>query len=207
MLQIESPHAGNTGKPLFGGITLALMLICATPVLGQPTTQPEPQVDLESIDSLLGGDELSGEQPTTETPPATEDAEPVAEPGSDPDAPVDEAPAETAPDETPPGDAPELSDLDRSYLAYAHCIDEAARALTGQGEAAEVVGVRTLLRCPNERAAYVNAFYFTLLPNFPDTEEAVVRARADRLVAQTDSFFLARIGEGAAAPAPATEAE
>lgn len=96
---------------------------------------------------------------------------------------------------------PALSDLDRAYAAYSLCVDEAAKTLAEAGEAAEVIGVRALAACGEERAAYVNAFYFALLPHAGETDEPVLRARAGRLVSQTDSFLIAKINEDAATPA------
>lgn len=161
------------------------------------TQSSEPQVDLESVDSLLGGDEVAGEQRMSDAP--VED-EAIAEP------PATDTPPAPEPEPTP---APQPTDLDRAYAAYSGCTSSAGATLTEQGEAIEVVGVRALAACGEERAAYVNAFYFAQLPAPEGVEERELRLRAERLVSQTDTFLIATVTEAATAarnPAPAEPA-
>lgn len=187
MLMFKKFHTAPN-KAVLSGLTLTLGLVCTVPALAQQADESDPQAGLESIDSPLEED--------APTERVTSDAEPAAVDPSIEDAPADELSE----------DQPALSDLDRTYAAYSLCVDEAAGALAEAGEAAEVIGVRALAACGEERAAYVNAFYFALLPQAGDTDEPVLRARAGRLVSQTDSFLIAKINEGSAAPTDA-EAE
>ncbi|MBC7985191.1 MAG: hypothetical protein H7X93_00760 [Sphingomonadaceae bacterium] len=179
----------------FRNLTVGLwgIILAWAPALAQ-----DPQVDLESVDALLGGDEVAGEEPTAVAP--AEGGTIAAPP------PAEEAPPAPEPEPTP---APEPSDLDRAYAAYSGCTSSAGASLTEQGEALEVVGVRALAACGEERAAYVNAFYFAQLPAPEGVEERELRLRAERLVSQTDTFLIATVTEAATAarnPAPAEPA-
>lgn len=183
--------------------SVAACALLATPVLAQ--SEEEPQVDLEAIDALLGGSmvtESDDDGDAAEGDAAIADGDddgPGGDEGADEDAPgpgeaeaaddgdAAEEEGEEAVDED--GEA-ELSDLTRAFNAYSLCASEAGAELEGDGFAVDQIGPEALLRCAGHRAAYVNAFYFDLLPRYADSTEADVRASAERLVAQSDAALM-----------------
>jgi hypothetical protein len=163
-------------------------VLAAAPLVAQPT-EPEAdgEVNLDAIDRLFGDDQVAGgEDETDDTgePEATADdgdgdEEAASEADGDEET-ADEAAAEDTEEREP-------TDLERALAAYEICASEAGTGLAEQGFSPEQAGQEALLRCSGQRAAYVNAFYFSLLPRYPDASEAEVRASADRLAAQTDN--------------------
>lgn len=135
-------------------------------------------VDLDAIDALLGGAAVTGADNTDAGDADTPDAE-----GEEPT----EADSDASGDGEEDADAHQPSDLTLAFNAYSLCASEAGAALEETGFALDVIGQEALLHCSGQRAAYVNAFYFTLLPYHPDGDEIEVRASAERLVAQSDT--------------------
>jgi len=167
-------------------------------LMAQPAgDEPEPTVNLDAIDAMLGGSRVTGGEAVADSAPVDDAAaedEAVAEVATgDENALVDGSGAEGEIVSEQNRDEP--SDLDRAYADYSLCASEAGIELEGSGFALDVIGQEALLRCAGPRSAYVNAFYFSLLPRYPGEEEGVVRGHAERLVAQTDSFIVAKVGE------------
>ncbi|NNC72347.1 MAG: hypothetical protein HKN78_05660 [Sphingomonadaceae bacterium] len=170
--------------------SMAACALFAAPALAQ-TDEPEGdgQIDLESVDSLLGGSAV--------TEPEDEDAGDAAEEAgvADGDIAVDEAADEESTDDEDADEATtdedgEISDLTRAFNGYSLCASDAGTELEEQGFAIDQIGTEALLRCAGQRAAYVNAFYFDLLPRYPESTEQQVREVADRLVTQSDAALM-----------------
>ncbi len=155
----------------FVSVAACAALLTASPVFAQSADEQDGELDLESVDSLLGGQTVTGGEDD-----AGDDA--VPEDGNN---------AGNVEDE------PELSDLDRAFFDYSNCASEAAAEMEEAGMDIDVIGQEALLRCAGQRAAYTNAFYFSLLPRYPDTPEADVRAVADGLVRQSDTALASEI--------------
>lgn len=98
-------------------------------------------------------------------------------------------------DDLAEGEVPEPSDLTRAFNRYSICVQESGVALEETGFGLDVIGSESLLRCSGERTAYVNAFYFSLLPRYPDADEVSVRASAERLAVQSDRALIAMVTE------------
>ncbi|QLC25556.1 hypothetical protein HFP57_11360 [Parasphingopyxis algicola] len=156
-------------------IAVCVVLAATVAVHAQTDAEEDGAVDLNAIDSLLSDQIVTGDQDGDDD--ATAEDAVIA--GSDVVAAGEEEPAE---DEAPP----EPSDLTLAFNAYSLCASEAGAALEETGFALDTISREALLRCSGQRAAYVNAFYFSLLPRYPDSPEADVRASAERLVAQSD---------------------
>ena len=177
----------------FASLAACLALAAPSLLYAQTADEADGEVDLNAIDALLGGQEVTGdaemdadvvEEETDDATGASEDEDEAPEDiedGGDAEA-MDEEEA-----------APEPSDLTIAFNAYSLCSSEAGAALEETGFALDVIGEEALLRCSGQRAAYVNAFYFSLLPRDPDAQEAAVRASAERLVAQTDMALAALV--------------
>lgn len=174
-------------------ISMGACLALAMPgaAIAQAEDEADGELNLESVDSLLGDRVVTGDEDLDEDA-ADEDA-PIAD-GDDPAEPddaedADPADSEEATDEDAAGEegATEPSDLTLAFNAYSLCALEAGTALEESGFALDQIGREALLRCSSQRAAYVNAFYFSLVPRYPDAAEAEVRASAERLVAQSDT--------------------
>ena len=189
---------------------LAACLLLASPAALLAQNETDGDVDLDAIDSLfadeeeaaeddaspggdVSGDETSDEDPADEGETSDED-----EAGED-DASEDEEAAEDKP--------PTPSDLTLAFNGYSNCATEAGVELEETGFSLNVIGDEALLRCSGQRAAYVNAFYFSMLPRYPDEPEATIRASAERLVAQSDAALAHLIVEEASAAREAREAE
>ena len=203
----------------------ACAALMAPPLAAQPAeTVGDAEFDPALVDSMFGDaavtqpaeeDELGEAQPDAGTP--EEDVIEAEEPGEEPgtEAAADEADElaepggeqpETADDAEPAEDDPGPTDLDRAYAAYGQCVGEAAVELDAAGFAADQVGEEAVLRCSTARSAYVNAFYFSLLPRYPGETEQAVRAVAERLARQTDAHLAAHaLDEGRAAAADVAE--
>lgn len=160
-------------------VSAAACLALAVPAaLSAQTDEPESgAVDLDAIDALLGGAGVTG------------DADAAAAAAEGEEAAADDAPA---PEEGEEADVAEEeayqpSDLTIAFNAYSLCASEAGAALEETGFALDVIGQEALLHCSGQRAAYLNAFYFSLAPHYPDAGEAEIRNRAERLVAQSDT--------------------
>ncbi|MGP1281764.1 MAG: hypothetical protein ACTS1X_02200 [Parasphingopyxis sp.] len=146
-----------------------LMLAAPVTVHAQTDTEEDGAVDLNAIDALLGDQAVTGDEDRGDDA-AAEDA----------------AVADGDDDAVEADGAVEPSDLTVAFNAYSLCASEAGAALEETGFALDTIGREALLRCSGQRAAYVNAFYFSLLPRYPDAPEPDVRASAERLVAQSD---------------------
>lgn len=169
-------------------------LLAASPGLAQEEEE-DGEVDMESIDALLGDRVVT--QPRNDRPDedAAEEDAPVPDDDADGPGDEDEAEAEEAiTSEEPPA---EPSDLDRAYAHYAQCVAESGEALEAADFAIEDIGGEAVLRCSGARAAYVNAFYFSLVPRYPGLAEPAIRATAERLVRATDEFLATKAGEEA----------
>lgn len=169
-------------------LRIASMTACAllaAPVLAQSDDEPV-EVDLDAIDAMLR-DSVVTEGEDADGDAAEEDAG-IADGDEDGPAPEDDG-EESAADETEDGEG-EISDLTRAFNGYSLCASEAGAALEEQGFAIDQIGSEALLRCGGQRAAYVNAFYFDLLPRYPESTEQQVRTVAERLVAQSDSALM-----------------
>lgn len=196
--------------------SMAACVLLAAPALAQ-SDEPEGdgQINLESIDSLLGGSVVTEPEDEDDGDAAEEagvaDGDITADEAADEESADDEEADESAPEED--GDEGEISDLTRAFNVYSLCASDAGAALEEQGFAMDQIGQEALLRCAGQRAAYVNAFYFDLLPRYPDSTERQVREVADRLVTQSDAALMnvvaaevrelrnARPDEGGRAPA------
>ena len=179
-------------------VSLAACVALAAPVAlsAQSTDEPDAEVDLDAIDALLGDQDVTSENDADAN--ATEEeavGEDEASEERDDDATSEDNPVENGSDQAAENeeDAPEPSDLTLAFNAYSLCSSEAGAALEETGFALEQIGTEALLRCSGQRAAYVNAFYFSLLPRYPDAPEASVRASAERLVAQSDMALAALV--------------
>lgn len=170
-------------------ITMPVALT-AQPVDEEP--EADGELNLDAIDAMLGGSRVTGGEDAAASP-ADDAAEVTTE---DEEALVDGSGTEGEIVTEENRDEP--SDLDRAYADYSRCASEAGIELEGSGFALDVIGQEAVLRCAGPRSAYVNAFYFSLLPRYPGEEEGVVRGHAERLVAQTDGFIVAKVGEEAA---------
>ncbi|RED17186.1 hypothetical protein [Parasphingopyxis lamellibrachiae] len=168
----------------FASMAACLVLAVPTALVAQNDEQEGGgTVDLDAIDALLGGAAVTGAGDTAAGDADTTDAEGEEPTEEDTDSSGDGE--EDAAEED--AEAPEISDLTLAFNAYSLCASEAGAALEETGFALDVIGREALLRCSGQRAAYVNAFYFSLLPYHPDGEEIEVRASAERLVAQSDT--------------------
>jgi len=162
--------------------SMAACLALAAPVAlaAQSDNQEDGGIDLDAIDALLSGADVTagedGDSSDAEGEDATDDAsdDEASEGGEDEAAEEDE-------------DTPEPSDLTLAFNGYSLCATEAGAALEETGFALDVIGQEALLHCSGQRAGYVNAFYFSLVPHYPDSDEAEIRASAERLVAQSDT--------------------
>jgi hypothetical protein len=164
--------------------------------LAAQEAEADGELNLEAVDMLFGDRQVTTDE-TADAEIVDED-ESEAEEGEDAAEDVAEAAEETEEDRQP-------NDLERALAGYEICVSEAGVGLAEQGFSPEQAGREALLRCGGQRAAYVNAFYFTLLPNYPDTPELQVRASAERLAAQTDNaiaMLVAREITEAVAAAP-----
>lgn len=160
-------------------VSAAACLALAVPAaLSAQTDEPESgAVDLDAIDALLGGAGVTG------------DADAAAAAAEGEEAAADDAPAPEEGEEADVAEeeAHQPSDLTIAFNAYSLCASEAGAALEETGFALDVIGQEALLHCSGQRAAYLNAFYFSLAPHYPDAGEAEIRNRAERLVAQSDT--------------------
>ena len=180
---------------------LAACLLLASPVALLAQNEMDGDVDLDAIDSLFADEEEAAEEDTAPEGDASDhEAETSDEDqtGED-DASEDEEAAEDKP--------PTPSDLTLAFNGYSNCATEAGVELEETGFSLNVIGDEALLRCSGQRAAYVNAFYFSMLPRYPDAPEATIRASAERLVAQSDAALAHLIVEEASAAREAREAE
>jgi hypothetical protein len=153
-------------KMRVASMAACLMLAAPVAVHAQTDAEEDGAVDLNAIDSLLGDQVVTGDEDRGDDA-AAEDAA-VADGAVEADEVI------------------EPSDLTVAFNAYSLCASEAGAALEETGFALDTIGREALLRCSGQRAAYVNAFYFSLLPRYPDAPEPDVRASAERLVAQSD---------------------
>lgn len=163
-------------------IFITVCLASSAPVALYAQTEPEEDgmVDLKAIDSLFGNQIATGDK-DMDGDAAAEDAT-IATGGGE--AAGTEAAEDDVSEEEEP---PEPSDLTLAFNAYSLCASQAGAVLEETGFALDVIGEEALLRCSGQRAAYVNALYFSLLPRNPDAPEATVRIRAERLTAQSDA--------------------
>lgn len=174
----------------FASMAACLALAAPMALVAQTGVEVDGAVDLDAIDALLGGTGVTGGE-EDETPSVDEDSDAASDSSDD-----EEDAAGNDTEDDPSGedeaseedeDAPEPSDLTLAFNGYSLCASEAGAALEETGFALDVIGQEALLHCSGQRAAYVNAFYFSLVPHFPDASEAEVRVRAERLVAQSDT--------------------
>lgn len=167
----------------FASMAACLVLAAPMALMAQTGSEDDGAVNLDAIDALLGGDRVTSRGEAVAAP-VDDEAEfsddSISDEDADEDAMTDDEAAED--DE----DAPELSDLTIAFNGYSLCASEAGAALEETGFALDVIGREALLRCSGQRAAYVNAFFFSLVPHYPDASEAEIRASAERLVAQSD---------------------
>ena len=159
---------------------------CAVPAAAQVGDEPDGVVDLEAIDRLFSDSVV--------TAPEDENGEAVsAEAPDDATEAPDAGPPETASEEPAEEPAPEAergpTDLDVAYAAYGECMAASATELEEQGFALDAIGSEAMLHCSVPRAAYVNAFYFSLLPSNPGADEQTVRAQAEQFVGRFDAYF------------------
>ena len=179
---------------------LAACLLLATPAALVAQEQTDGDVDLDAIDSLFADEDAAAEDDAAPERDASDDE---AEISDKEDAAEDEATEDDEADEEPPTP----SDLTLAFNGYSNCATEAGVELEETGFSLDVIGDEALLRCSGQRAAYVNAFYFSMLPRYPDAPEATIRASAERLVAQSDAALAHLIVEEASAAREAREAE
>lgn len=181
----------------------ACAALLAAPAAAQfvPDEEEDGELDLESVDSLFGDAVVT--EPEDDGDAAEEDA-PVPDgdadgPGGGGEQAADEEGEaegeETIVSEEPPA---EPSDLDRAYAHYAQCVADAGAELEAGDFALDDIGGEAVLRCSGARAAYVNAFYFSLVPRYPGLSEPEIRATAERLAGATDDFLATKAGEEAA---------
>ncbi|MGP1352788.1 MAG: hypothetical protein ACTS1Z_05645 [Parasphingopyxis sp.] len=180
----------------FASLAACVALAAPAALSAQSTDEADAEVDLDAIDALLGDQEVTSED-DADANAAEEEAvgEDEASEEQDDDATSEDDAVENGSDEAAENeeDAPEPSDLTLAFNAYSLCSSEAGAALEETGFALDQIGTEALLRCSGQRAAYVNAFYFSLLPRYPDAPEASVRASAERLVAQSDMALAALV--------------
>ncbi|WP_299321836.1 hypothetical protein [Parasphingopyxis sp.] len=169
----------------FASLAACVALAAPSALYAQTADEADGEVNLDAIDALLGDQEVTGDDDADTAEEETEDADEASE-----DEDAEDGSEEAATNEE---DAPEPSDLTVAFNAYSLCSSEAGAALEEQGFALDQIGEEALLRCSGQRAAYVNAFYFSLLPRYPDAPEATVRASAERLVAQSDTALAALV--------------
>jgi hypothetical protein len=191
----------------FVSMAACLALAAPTALLAQTDGQEDDAVDLDAIDALLGNADVTGGEDA--------DAAGEASESDDGDASDEDTDDESSADDD--AEEAEVSDLTRAFTIYSLCASEAGAALEETGFSLDVIGQEALLRCSGQRAAYVNAFYFSLVPRFPGSSEAEVRVSAERLVAQSDTAIanlvtrevtdLREIREADAAAEAAMEAE
>ncbi|MBC2776189.1 hypothetical protein [Parasphingopyxis marina] len=177
-------------------VAACTVLYLSAPIAAQPA-EPEAdgEVNLEAVDMLFGDRAVTGGDAAEEGAVVVDEGEDAAEDSEEAaEEVVDEAMEEREP-----------TDLERALAGYEICASEAGAGLAQQGFSPEQAGREALLRCGGQRAAYVNAFYFTLLPNYPDTPEAAVRASAERLAAQTDDAIAMLVAREIAEAPPAAE--
>ena len=179
---------------------LAACLLLATPAALVAQEQTDGDVDLDAIDYLFADEDAAAEDDAAPESDASDDE---AETSDKEDAAEDEATEDDEADEEPPTP----SDLTLAFNGYSNCATEAGVELEETGFSLDVIGDEALLRCSGQRAAYVNAFYFSMLPRYPDAPEATIRASAERLVAQSDAALAHLIVEEASAAREAREAE
>ena len=179
---------------------LAACLLLATPAALVAQEQTDGDVDLDAIDSPFADEDAAAEDDAAPESDASDDE---AEISDKEDAAEDEATEDDEADEEPPTP----SDLTLAFNGYSNCATEAGVELEETGFSLDVIGDEALLRCSGQRAAYVNAFYFSMLPRYPDAPEATIRASAERLVAQSDAALAHLIVEEASAAREAREAE
>ena len=169
-------------------------LFAASPAFAQSDEEEDGEVDMESIDALLGDRVVT--QPRNDRPDEDAAEEDAPVPDDDADGPGDDGAeaGEAITSEEPPA---EPSDLDRAYAHYAQCVADAGVELEAADFALADIGSEAVLRCAGARAAYVNAFYFSLVPRYPGLAEPDIRATAERLVRATDEFLATKAGEEA----------
>ena len=185
---------------------LAACLLLASPAALVAQNEADGDVDLDAIDCLFAeydadtadGDAASDEDEAGEDE-AADDAAGEEEAGADETGEDGEASEEEEP--------PTPSDLTLAFNGYSNCATDAGVELEETGFSVDVIGDEALLRCSGQRAAYVNAFYFSMLPRYPDASEATIRASAERLVAQSDAALAHLIVEEARAARDVREAE
>jgi len=183
-------------------IFITVCLASSAPVALYAQTEPEEDgtVDLKAIDSLFGNQIATGDE-DMDGDAAAEDAT-IATGGGEV-AGTEAAEDDVSEEEEPP----EPSDLTLAFNAYSLCASQAGAVLEETGFALDVIGEEALLRCSGQRAAYVNALYFRLLPRNPDAPEATVRTRAERLTAQSDAALGALVTDDVTALRAEREAE
>lgn len=191
---------------LLGISIAALMATAAAPALAQDD-EPDGEPNLEAIDLLFGDQIVTGGE-DDDGDAAEEDAA-IADGdgmGDEAEPPVDEEIAD--PDETVEAEEErEVSDLTRALHGYEDCAIAAGASLIEQGYEPEQAGEQSVLSCSGARAAYVNAFYFELLPRYPGAAETEVRASAERLTQQTDRAVAALVAREAPNYQPPAEDE
>lgn len=167
----------------------ACTALLIAPTLAQSDEQ-DGELDIDSVDALLGNQVVT-EPEEDQGDAAGEDAPvPDGDEGETEEAEGDEAIAF----EEPPS---EPTDLDRAYAHYAQCVAESGVELEAADFAIDDIGEEAVLRCAGARAAYVNAFYFSLVPRYPGLAEPAIRATAERLVRATDEFLATKAVEDA----------
>ncbi|MEQ9661505.1 MAG: hypothetical protein RLN87_03050 [Parasphingopyxis sp.] len=191
---------------LLGISIAALMATAAAPALAQDD-EPDGEPNLEAIDLLFGDQVVTGGE-DYDGDAAEEDAAIADDDGMDSEA---EPPADeeiTDPDEAVEAEEErEISDLTRALHGYEDCAIAAGASLIEQGYEPEQAGEQSVLSCSGARAAYVNAFYFELLPRYPGAAETEVRASAERLTQQTDRAVAALVAREAPNYQPPAEDE
>ncbi len=184
---------------------LAACLLLAAPAALLAQNETDGNVDLDAIDSLFADEEEAAEDDAAPDGQASDDEASDDDPADEGESTDnDEAAEDEASDEEEP---PTPSDLTLAFNGYSNCATEAGVELEETGFSLNVIGDEALLRCSGQRAAYVNAFYFSMLPRYPDAPEATVRASAERLVAQSDAALAHLIVEEASAARETREAE
>ena len=181
---------------------LAACLLLASPTALVAQNETDGEVDLDAIDSLFTDEEEAAQEDAAPEGDASEDAD---ETSAEDEAGADEAGEVGA--ESEEEKPPTPSDLTLAFNGYSNCATDAGVELEETGFSLDVIGDEALLRCSGQRAAYVNAFYFSMLPRYPDASEATIRASAERLVAQSDAALAHLIVEEASAAREAREAE
>ena len=185
---------------------LAACLLLASPTALVAQNEADGDVDLDAIDSLFAEDDADTADGDAAPDEDVADEDEAADDAADEDeAGADEASEEgEASEEDKP---PTPSDLTLAFNGYSNCATDAGVELEETGFSLDVIGDEALLRCSGQRAAYVNAFYFSMLPRYPDASEATIRASAERLVAQSDAALAHLIVEEARAARESRETE